>query len=105
MRILLRAQYIRILLRMQYMRILLRVQYMTNGVPDRDVIVHKFVNSTNCLKQTPLMFAAYHGRDEVVQFLLKQVGAQCQMVHPYHWRGETVQSLLKQANVGKWRIE
>lgn len=33
----------------------------------------RLVNMGNDLKQTPLMFAAYHGRDDVIAFLLKQV--------------------------------
>ena len=33
----------------------------------------RLVNVGNDLKQTPLMFAAYHGRDDVIAFLLKQV--------------------------------
>ena len=31
----------------------------------------RLVNMGNALKQTPLMFAAYHGRDDVITFLLK----------------------------------
>jgi ankyrin repeat protein len=33
----------------------------------------QLVNVGNDLNQTPLMFAAYHGRDDVIVFLLKQV--------------------------------
>ncbi len=49
----------------------------TRGPTDGDNRLARLVNVGNVLKQTPLMFAAYHGRDDVVVFLLKQVGVQC----------------------------
>jgi len=36
------------------------------------IAILNLVNLPNRLKQTPLMFAAYHGRDDVLVFLLKQ---------------------------------
>ncbi len=41
---------------------------------ETDDIIHGYVNALNRLHQTPLMFAAYHGRDEVIKFLLENVG-------------------------------
>ena len=38
----------------------------------RELAILSLVNLPNRLKQTPLMFAAYHGRDDVLVFLLKQ---------------------------------
>lgn len=40
---------------------------------DKDLTISALVNVHNKLHQTPLMFAAYHGRAEVVTFLLQQV--------------------------------
>jgi hypothetical protein len=40
---------------------------------DKDSAIQEFINIGNNLQQTPLMFAAYHGRSEVVTFLLRQV--------------------------------
>uniref|UniRef100_A0A7R9VLU0 Uncharacterized protein n=1 Tax=Chlamydomonas euryale TaxID=1486919 RepID=A0A7R9VLU0_9CHLO len=48
-----------------------KAKYMTGGRVDRDAMILRFMNATNRLKQTPLMFAAYHGRDEVIRFLLR----------------------------------
>lgn len=40
-----------------------------------ELLVHACLNRTNHLRQTPLMFSAYHGRDEVVRILMKNVSA------------------------------
>lgn len=38
----------------------------------KEIAILNLVNLPNRLRQTPLMFAAYHGRDDVITFLLKQ---------------------------------
>ena len=43
-----------------------------HGQSRREIAILNLVNLPNRLKQTPLMFAAYHGRDDVLAFLLKQ---------------------------------
>ncbi|GAX84594.1 hypothetical protein CEUSTIGMA_g12015.t1 [Chlamydomonas eustigma] len=42
------------------------------GTTQSDISILQLVNVGNDLNQTPLMFAAYHGRDDVIVFLLKQ---------------------------------
>ena len=44
-----------------------------DGQSECDDAILRLVNVGNDLKQTPLMFAAYHGRDDVIIFLLQQV--------------------------------
>lgn len=46
----------------------------TPAPPDADTLLALYVNLPNRLMQTPLMFAAYHGRDDVIGTLMAQGG-------------------------------
>ena len=53
-----------------------------DGQSECDDAILWLVNVGNDLKQTPLMFAAYHGRDDVIIFLLQQVRGRTH-AHPH----------------------
>lgn len=49
-----------------------RSRTITEPSEEKTVTIRNLVNVGNNLLQTPLMFAAYHGRSEVIQFLINQ---------------------------------
>ena len=57
-----------------------------------DNAILSLVNVGNALKQTPLMFAAYHGRDDVIAFLLHQASPRFLAVTTSHAAHEVIYS-------------